>query len=396
MIYFAIILLSVNPVCTEGKDGINLLLCALLCISPLALLLKKTFIFVPRIDIPFGLVCFFIIFFPFVFHPDSVRWPTMLFTCAYCIFFMMFSRVAKNSDIIPAQLCRLIKYIVYAYFIVLVIQQICTFIGIPIPLKSMIYLNEYPYKLNSLSFEPSHTSLILSILMYFYSQTRMHEYRNKNFIKELVHNKWVWLAYCWILFTTVNISAYIFFPLSLLPFLNRRNAVYMAGILGILSVILIITPFKDSSGMKRLSAIVSSTATLDEEAIINSDLSAANRIVPTIRGFKSIDFTDISLLTGYGVDADKKDIAPRPDDSLKRGFAGIFSMWHNYGALCAISFWTGLLLVTVIRKKWITIITAALGIIISAEYNIQFIWLLMCISLIYKYSIYGDRKLLEA
>lgn len=393
----ALVLLSVNPSYTEGNDGINLLLCSALCLSPLLLLLKGNLILLPRIDIPLSLVSIFTVIFPLAFNPDTMRWSTMLFTCAYCVFFMVFARLVRNADIKPELFLKTLSWIVYAYTIVLIIQQICVLSGFPIPFKSIYYYDVIPFKLNSLSAEASHTTIFLSICMYFYMQTRVLIQKNLSLIQDWKDNPLLWLAYSWTIFSTFNTSAFVFFPLSLLPFVNKKNLWGVAGAFTLLFIILILSPKALYRHSERLIKVGTAVLTLNEEKILEADKSAAFRILPTIRGVKTIKPDDIRILTGYGVDADKSDTAPRPlyKDHPDWGSAGIFSMWHNFGCLCAISLWIAIFFVTIIKNRWLTYLTFLLGIMMSADYNMQMVWQLMAFSLIYKYSIAGYKNLLD-
>ncbi len=127
-------------------------------ISPLVLMLRRARVFIPRIDIPLCLVCVFVITFPVIFHPATVRWITMLFTCACCVYYMMLARLVRIADLSPALICRLIKTIIYAFAAVLIVQQICLVCGLPIFNEAKVYPMA-PFKLNSLTAEPSHTSV---------------------------------------------------------------------------------------------------------------------------------------------------------------------------------------------------------------------------------------------
>lgn len=354
-------------------------------------------IIVPKIDIPLFLVCFFTIFFPTVFHPDSVRWSTMLFTCTYCVFFMIFARLVKNSDINAREFYRLVRLLVYAYAIVLIIQQLCVLLELPVFMKAQYVYPQLPYKLNSLSAEPSHTTILLSVIMFFYALTRTHEEKGIAIWKDWISNKWLWGGYLWVIFSTFNTSAFIFSTLSVIPFINKRNILPIAGIFGVIAIILLGTPINRYTHTERLTRIAKAVVTLDEDSIIEADPSAAFRIVPTLRGARLVDFRKINNYIGYGTDADKSDTAPRPADLYHDwGFAGIFSMWHNYGMLCALAFWTAIFMVTYIRRDWLSTLSFIVAIILSAEYNMQLVWQIMAFSLVYKYSICKNTKLLAA
>lgn len=391
----AITILSINPALTEGKDGINLLLCGLLCLSPLVLFLKGTRVIIPRIDVPLGLVCVFTIAFPLIFHPETLRWSTMLFTCAYSVFFMMAARLVKISGINASALYKTIRWIIYAYAIILIIQQLCVLFGMPVPLTSDTYPYYLPFKLNSLSSEPSHTSILLSVLMFYYGMVRQQKEKGISLLKEWKVNKWLWLAFFWALFSTLNSSAYIFGPLSLLPYIDRKNILWICSGMFLVVLLMFLMPSGFISHAHRIGESFEAISTLDEQKIIDSDPSIAFRVVPTLRAAKAIDPDHKDTYTGHGVDADRRDFEPPPAQLHKRGgSAGFFTMWYNFGPFCAFAYWTAILIVVLAPRKWQTYLISIVALYLSAEYNMQMIWQLMLLAVVYK-KICDSGKLLS-
>ncbi|MDE5645422.1 MAG: hypothetical protein K2I45_07260 [Muribaculaceae bacterium] len=363
-------------------------------LSPLVLLLRRARVFIPRIDIPLCLVCMFVITFPVIFHPATVRWITMLFTCACCVYFMMLARLVRIADLTPALICRLIRTIIYAFAAVLIVQQICLVCGLPIFNEAKVY-PMLPFKLNSLTAEPSHTSVTLGALMYFYTQTRRTEAPDTGLWRELKEHWPVWACWLWCLFSPVNASAYMLAPLALLPYVTLRNSPYWITA-GLAAVILFLTfPYGASWTADRLRKTTIAVTTLDDRTILEADSSAASRIVPTLRGAKAIDMTTKETWTGYGTDADQRDMPPRPCDEDRKGFAGIFSMFHNYGAPCALAFWWLIATVTLIRKRWLSLLTFAFAMQMSAEHNMQLVWVILAFSMVFKHVACRSESLLK-
>ena len=185
-------------------------------------------------------------------------------------------------------------------------------------------------------------------------------------------------------------------PLSLLPYVTHRNIWYCIGAIGILAILLFVTPVGRMGQLDRLRKVICATITLDTDAIEEADSSAAARIAPTIWGAQAIDIMEADTWEGHGTDADQRDIKERPCDGLNRGFAGIFSMFYNYGALSAIAFWCLIAIVSLIRHHWISILTFLFAMQMSAEHNMQLIWMILAFSLVFKYNVYGVRSLLYA
>lgn len=393
LLMIGLVLLSINPTWTQGEANKNLLLAAAMCLSPMVLLIKNTRVLMPRIDLPLAGVAIMVMAMPVLFHPESVRWITMLFTGAWCVFFMMLARLTLISGLRSDEFQKMIRWIVYAYCLVLVVQQICLLTGMPILLNEGAHYARHPWKLNSLSEEPSHATLILSVLMYYYTSTRRAEDCNERLWQTIKETPWLWVAFGWGIFSTVNASAYIFGPLCLLPYITRRNVKMVAAIMIGIVVLMMATPVGNIGQIGRVKRLAVAMITMDEERIIGGDISAAGRIVPSIRGAKSIDPSDPDTYVGHGTDADTRDMGPRPGYPTDKGSAGIFSIWYNYGAICALLFWVVIVQITARREEWSSIVMMLLAIQLSSDYNMQLLWVVLGYAMVQK-QILGGTTLL--
>lgn len=391
----ALVLLCVNPACFEGPNCMNLPLCAVLILSPLALLIKGTRVIIPRVDIPLTLVMICAILFPALFHPQTLRWITILYTCAFCIFFMMLARMVRISDLDPAILFKTVKGLVYAFLIVLIIQQVCVLLHLPIFLESLIGNRFEPFKLNSLTAEASHTTLVLSVIMMIYAQSRTYIDQNLTLTEEFKHNYLLWIAYYYVIFTTLNSSAFLMWFLPLLPFIRKRDA--LPTVVGIAAVILIVyaSPLGEYRMMQRISKTGIAAMSLDTDKLIAADPSIAQRIVPSIWGFKAVNFTEADNYVGHGTDSVDRDFPDDLADPDGVKSAGIFTIWYNYGMFCALALWSLIFIVTVIPRQWTTWIVFLLGIQLSSNYNVQLMWMLMAFAMVYKFSICNQQRLLK-
>lgn len=387
-------LLCINPGYTQGEHNKNLLLATAMAISPLVLLIKETRVFIPRIDIPLGIVCLYVTAAPLLFHPESVRWITMLFTCACCVYFMMLARLVRTAHLSPGVICGFIRTVIYAFAAVLIIQQICLVSGLPVFCAGAVY-PQAPWKLNSLTAEPSHTTITLGALMYFYTQTRRIADPETGLWKEITSFWPAWACWIWVLFSTVNASAFLLAPLAFLPYITRRNIWLWVCAASLAAAVLFLSPAGHTGAPDRLRKTLMATVTLDDKAIEEADASAAARIVPTIWGAREIHLGESDTWTGHGVDADQHDIKERPCDGQNRGFAGVLSMFYNYGAPCAIAFWWAIGSVTLIRRRWLSILTFLFAIQMSAEHNMQLVWVILAFSMVFKYDICGAKSMLS-
>ena len=79
----------------------------------------------------------------------TMRWSTVLYSCMFCVYFMAFARVLYSNGYDFSDFSKLLKGLIYAYCIVLIIQQFCVLTNLPIFNLSNYDIRE-PWKLNSL------------------------------------------------------------------------------------------------------------------------------------------------------------------------------------------------------------------------------------------------------
>lgn len=373
-----LILLAVSPAFALGEGNRNLLLIGIMGLSPFFLLFYP--IIIPKIDIPLIGLCTMMCCFPAIFHPDTLRWNTILYSCMYCCFFMSFTRILYNSDFSIVDLKKILKGLIYAYCIVLLIQQFCVLTGLPI-FNVSNYNPATPWKLNSLMSEPSHSARVIPLLMFFYVDVRKNEELNYDLRKSLNEDRLVWIAFLWPMITMGSSTAFIFFLIVLSHFVSFRR--YFIPSLVIVLLFLSAFIFSENAAIKRARKTVLATITFNETAIIHADHSASFRIVPTIQGMHSINLVSVNDWFGHGVDADTRLIRPLP--TVKRGNAGAFSVWFNFGFLAAVTYWLFSFFICYQRKKKSTILIWFLIIFLYGGFNTQIVWLALCLSLTYKY-----------
>ncbi len=382
-----IILLAVTPAFALGEGNKNLLLIGAMCLSPYFFI--KYPIILSKIDIPLISICLMMIVFTIVFHPETLRWSTLMYSCLFCMFFMSFARVLSFSDYRADDFAKLIKWLLYAYCITLMIQQFCVLTGLPI-FNLANYNHREPWKLNSLMAEPSHTARVQTLLMFFYISIRMHITGIKD-IKELLsqENKKVIIAFLYPIFTMGSGTGFLLLFILLLKFIPKRQIIslFIAGLLLIPTIIYVIST---NATAKRTADFVVAMANFDEKQLIRQDLSAAIRIVPTLHGAKEVTILTRDGLFGKGVDADTG-LTPLP--SVDCG-AGSFSIWYNFGFFSAIIFWSFTLFICFLRDD--VVMSCFFWLFLCFFYgglNIQIIWFTLALFLLYKYvTITNDAR----
>lgn len=373
-----IVLLSISPAFALGEGNRNLLLIGAMFFSPYFFI--KYPVILPKIDFPLIAICFMLIGFPLIFHPETLRWSTLLYSCMFCMYFMAFARVLTFSQYSAEDLSQLIKWLIYAYCITLVIQQFCVLTGLPI-----FNLSNYnplePWKLNSLMSEPSHTARVLTLLMYFYICIRNYVTGTNGLKYFFSQEKNIVFAFCYSIFTMGSSTGFLFLFFLLLKFIPKKQvmSLIIAGLLLIPAILYIISINETA---KRTANFVEAIISFDEEQLIREDLSAATRIVPAIHGAKEVTVFTKDGLFGHGIDADEG-LTPLP--SVDCG-AGSFSIWYNYGAICAFAFWLFTINICFLRKDIVmSCFFWSLLCFLYGGMNIQIIWFTLALFLSYKY-----------
>ena len=198
-----------------GDENRNTLLIGAMTISPLVL------VFIPvinrRTDIGIFLFMTLTLFCPLLNHPETMRWSTALYGCMFGFYFMALFHLFEFSDLSKQDIARLLKFLLLAYAIVLLIQQICVLTGFPIFNLGNYDVRE-PWKLNSLMSEPEHSGRMIALLMYVYLSITLNEKAEISFVSSWRKEKLVWIAFLWCMLTSLSAGAYLFMLVVLLKF----------------------------------------------------------------------------------------------------------------------------------------------------------------------------------
>ena len=81
IINIMIILVAVSPAFALGEGNRNMLLIGAMCLSPYFFI--RFPIIIPKVDIPLTILCLMMTAFPLIFHPETMRWSTVLYSCLF-------------------------------------------------------------------------------------------------------------------------------------------------------------------------------------------------------------------------------------------------------------------------------------------------------------------------
>ena len=389
LIYILLVSFSISLSFAMGEGDRNLLLIGLMSFVSILL-------FIPFKGIKKKELWIYFLFFSMLCsglrHLDSFRISTLLYSLMYLLSFLYFLRLIHAGIIQIEKYLNIIRAILIAYFITLLIQQVSVSIGVPYvfnKINSVVDTNTI--KLNALSPEPSHSSRILTFLMYSYICMReVVLARSYNFKKDWNQDKLVWLSFLYPMFTMGSGAAFIFLPVFFLRFIKFKNLAYIIPFILFVGFVLSNIELTAADRAVRFSKAV---VTFDENEIISADHSASFRVVPTILYLKMINLFELNTWFGYGIDYDVI-LFPTIIPGLKEGngAGGIFPTFiMNYG------FFSAIILFFIIKKfclKKLLSFDSFLWVVLmsSVPFNTQLVWLSFMLMAANKY--FYNRQIL--
>ena len=336
--WISIIIISfgTSPAFALDSSNMNILLIGVMLISPIILFISIRSISIE--DILLILFMLSIIFSPLINHPETMRWSTVIYSCMFIISFITYKHLLYKDVFGIEDFEKLIRYLIYAYTLILIIQQLCVLLGLPI-FNLSNYNPAEPWKLNSLTSEPSHSARIMGLLMFsFVLIKQIILDRKYSFSIDFKSDRIVWISFFWTMLTMNSGTAFLFILIIFSMFLSIRN---LLGL--IISFILVgfIVSIFNITAFDRTFKIIEAIFTLDTNKIIIADPSASVRIVPLILLSQLVNVTSLNDWFGYGIDhvstilSSLVYIGGMPD-----GWSGggMLLIWVEYGFLSFLLF----------------------------------------------------------
>ena len=375
LLYLILITLAVSPAFALGEGNRNLLLIGVMAISPLILIrYGKLYRFNKWLLVFMASI----IIIPLIHQPESMRWTTVLYSIMFCLTFLAYCELFRKGVFTPINYLNLLKYLILAYFSMLLIQQFCVLVGLPI-FNVSNYSPKEPWKLNSLAAEPSHSARIMALLMYCYITIKeLVVHRKYRFKLDFKKDKWLWLAFIWTMITMGSGTAFLFILIVLLKFIRPRNLFPI--IIGIVLIFALINVL-EITAFERTYKIFKATLTLDKDTIMRADHSASMRIVPLLVVIENLGFNTLNDWFGHGIDYTGTFLSDQIS-GIKKGTSGggLLQVWMEYGFL---SFFLFLIfsLFNSFRKEDLLSLVFWFMLVFLYGVNSQIVWL--CIILLY-------------
>lgn len=383
LLVLIIMVLAVSPAFALGEGNRNLLLIGVMGLSPILIIAFNKY---HKTDIWILAFLISITAIPLLHQPQSMRWSTVLYSCMFGLTFMAYTRLLAKSKFLPIHYLNVLKLLIIAYAVTLLIQQACVIIGFPI-FNISNYDEATPFKLNSLASEPSHSARIVALLMYsFITIKELLLNRTYNLKKDFKKDKWVWLAFIWSMLTMGSGTAFLFLPLVLFKFIKFRNIFLLLIVLfGLFSILVLL----EVEAFERTYKVFIATLTLDSEAILKADHSAAIRIVPFLVIIPMLSITSINGWFGHGIDY----VSTFLSDfiyGLAKGTSGggLLQLWMDYGLIVFLIYIYTTLIITYKKKDLLSLIFWIL-LVFMYSVNSQIVWL--CIVLLFTNNYFFRR-----
>lgn len=361
-----LIFLATSPVIFLGEGNRNLGLIALMFVAPL-FILRRTL----EADEYLLGFAFSIVIFPALVHSGGTRWSTIFYTLMFCGLFISYDGMLRRRMLRLAVFVKIMRYLIIAYTVVLIIQQLCVLVGLPI-FNLSNYDPSNRWKLNSLSSEPSHSARIVGLLMLSYSLGMDLLGGTDRNLKVYRQNIVLWLCFFWAMITMLSATALLMIVIVLLANAQgKRLRSYTLGfLLAIFAMFLL-----PGELTKRIFAILSAFLTLDYETVLNADHSGGLRLAPMLVLLDKIEIFSVSGLFGNGVDSVSlfmSDYIWGVTEGITGG--GLLALWYEYGLIAFLLFVFFTLKTTSALKSPAQFLTWFILIFI-AGINMQIVWL---------------------
>lgn len=332
---------------------------------------------------------------PVVINPDTMRWSTIIYTWMFISFFLAYKSLLLNHSVSMEGYLKIIRLLILAYFITLVVQQVCVLFSLPIPNVSHYRANA-PWKLNSLATEPSHAGRVVGLLMFSYILiTEQMTGRPYRLWLDGREDRVLWFAFAWTMLTMGSATAIVFVFIILMVFLSARQ---LLSFLFIAAMLVATAIYFEHSGIERVLRIVFATLSLNEAEILDAERSGAYRVVPVIATIKMVGITTVEDYFGHGVDY-LSDILYLYVPGLPVGATGggLPQLWVDYGmipfalflsfSLSSIVYYSGSH-----RKTILTLLIWILTVFVAGINN-QLLWFSMMVLVTNKYFVMRSHKL---
>jgi hypothetical protein len=282
-----------------------------------------------------------VLFSSVIINYSTFRVSTIIYLGMFLLMFCMYYNLLYFKHVFSIDYAlKLFRFVLLAYVIVLVIQQIITIIGLKYSLGFFFNIqtmdDAHPFKLNSLSIEPSHSARIMSVL--FLAILRLNEYKKgtRPSIRQLYNdNKYTILGFLYAMITMVSGTAFVALSILMLYFLKKK---YVAIILPMFFALYFIIPLVDYEPFTRAKDSFDAALSNDTETMISTDVSAAYRVLPMMNTLNDLDLSSSKTWFGEGIDTGANAYIEGLESyaNIKLGLISDYGLFSYIIALCFV------------------------------------------------------------
>lgn len=229
------------------------------------------------------------------------RFSTLGFLGMYLGTFVVYSQLLQLGTFTFSYFKRLLRWIIMAFGIILVMQQLCMLAGIynmPIfNLHNQFFLSLT--KLHSLTLEPSHSARVLAVLALCYWRMYEMECGAKPTLRNLFSGemRWPMALFFWSMLTMGSGTAFAALGCLSLYFITRRTAAY---VIPFIVAMYFAAGAMELSQFERANNMAQAMVTGDVYEVREADGSGAYRVVPLLNTLTKTDLTQAETWLGNG------------------------------------------------------------------------------------------------
>lgn len=330
-----IVLMSTWLLVFSGDGSRNGLLVSFMYLSPLLLIISYlSYREMSKTDFLIISIIFLMYIFANI-HYSSWRASTFFYSSMFFITYLYFYRLLYYGSLTIKHYINVIRFLIILFFIGIVVQQICLLFGImPINFTQTEFMridDSSQLRINSLAPEPSHVARFVLVFMISYLAMKSTVLGRKyNFKKDIKSDFALWVCYLWSMLTIGSTTALLYVGLTLIPYLNRKNIIYL--ITGGLIIYFIFSNY-DTRSVSRAQSFLPAILEFNIDKMFEADASGAWRVAPVIVLFQHFDWLSLNALIGHGIDYQFKlcQIYLNAPDGAPDG--GFFAVMMNYGII---------------------------------------------------------------
>lgn len=230
---------------------------------------------------------------------NHLRTSTVYYMGMFVFGFSGYCCLLKKNKIPIEQFVDFLKYFIYAYTVVLLIQHLASAVGIWTDLLNMGVRFENKFKINSLAIEPSHAGRIVGCLGLAYLKLAQQCY-NYNGIKSFFReNKKVCLAFLYFMLFCGSSTALMALALVLCFFVQKK---YLKFSIPIIIALYLIIPILQIDALTRVKDTIDAVLTGDQSEVVNTDSSAAARTGYYFSFMENFNPGESSYWLGHGIE----------------------------------------------------------------------------------------------